>query len=108
MTKLFSIAAVSIALLVTAAVALSVSPQKRNDPKRPVASISRALDITAAQFVACFDDVNPAPAGTKTSGRRERANKAILLPCLQRANPAITNARLDAVMDAHRPEGRVR
>ena len=38
---------------------------------------------------------------------RERANKAILLPCLQAANPSITNASLDAVMDKYRPEGRV-
>lgn len=78
-----------------------------NDPKRPVNEISSALNITAAQFIACFNDVNPAPAGTKASGARERANKDILLPCLQEANPQVTNAKLDEVMDSFRPEGRV-
>jgi hypothetical protein len=79
----------------------------RNDPKRPVEAISRDLGLTNAQFVACFDDVNPAPQGRRASAERERANKAILLPCLQRANPLITNESLDAVMDKYRPEGRV-
>lgn len=79
----------------------------RNDPRRPVEKIAADLDITPGQFVACFSDVNPAPQGTKASAARERANKAILLPCLQAANPAISNARLDAVMDKYRPEGRV-
>jgi hypothetical protein len=79
----------------------------RNDPKRPVEAISRDLGLTSAQFVACFYDVNPAPQGTRASGERERANKAILLPCLLRANPSITNESLDAVMDKYRPEGRV-
>jgi hypothetical protein len=79
----------------------------RDDPRRPVEAISRDLGLTSAQFVACFYDVNPAPQGTRASGERERANKAILLPCLQRANPSITNESLDAVMDKYRPEGRV-
>jgi len=81
--------------------------QLDNDPKRPVASVAAALEITPDQFVACFNDVNPAPKGTKASGAREHANKAILLPCLQLANPNITNDWLDRVMDDHRPEGRV-
>lgn len=79
----------------------------KNDPKRPVADISRDLGITPEQFVACFDNVSPAPAGTRATGEREMANKAVLLPCLQQANPAITNDILDAVMDKYRPEGRV-
>ncbi|HVY18879.1 MAG TPA: hypothetical protein VHA70_02220 [Bauldia sp.] len=99
-------------LLLFAAVALTATQAGaqdilRNDPKRPVEAISRDLGLTSAQFVACFYDVNPAPQGTRASGERERANKAILLPCLQRANPSITNESLDAVMDKYRPEGRV-
>lgn len=78
-----------------------------NDPKRPVAAIAADLDITADQFVACFNDVNPAPKGTNPTGAREKANKAILLPCLQEANADITNNMLDQVMDKYRPEGRV-
>lgn len=101
-------AALTFAAIALTTGALAAGPgQFDNDPKRPVASIAAALDITADQFVACFNDVNPAPAGTKASRTREHANKDILLPCLQEANPAITNASLDAVMDAHRPEGRV-
>ncbi|WP_027834466.1 hypothetical protein [Maritalea myrionectae] len=78
-----------------------------NDPKRPVAAIAADLNITADQFVACFNDVNPAPKGTNPTGAREKANKAILLPCLQEANADITNNMLDQVMDKYRPEGRV-
>ncbi len=79
----------------------------KNDPHRPVAAIAADLGITADQFVACFNNVNPAAKGTKATAEREQANKAILLPCLQAANPAITNDSLDAVMDKYRPEGRV-
>jgi hypothetical protein len=90
-----------------AATSVQAATMKRNDPKRPVAAIAADLDITTQQFVDCFANVNPAPKGTKASGARERANKAILLPCLQDANPSITNAKLDSVMDKYRPEGRV-
>jgi hypothetical protein len=78
-----------------------------NDPNRPVAAIAADLNITADQFVVCFNDVNPAPKGTNPTGAREKANKAILLPCLQEANPNISNNMLDQVMDKYRPEGRV-
>lgn len=93
-------------LMTSVAIAQGPPPMK-NDPRRPVGKISTDLGITADQFVACFRNVNPAPQGTKASGMREHANKSILLPCLQRANPAITNRKLDIVMDRYRPEGRV-
>ena len=79
----------------------------RNDPRRPVAAIAADLDIAPEQFVACFSNVRPAPQGVRATGTREHANKAVLLPCLQKANSSITNDRLDAVMDKYRPEGRV-
>ena len=75
----------------------------RNDPNRPVEAISADLSITANEFVTCFADVNPAPRGTTPSRAREQANKAVLLPCLQAANAAITNDMLDNVMDKYRP-----
>ena len=79
----------------------------KNDPKRPVNEISRDLDVTPAQFVECFNNVNPTPGGARPeSAERVHANKAVLLPCLQQANPAITNDSLDAVMDRYRPGGR--
>ena len=75
----------------------------KNDPKRPVGKISRDLGIEPQQFIACFDNVKPAPGGVTPTNSRERANKAILLPCLQKANPAITNEKLDDVMGRYRP-----
>lgn len=74
-----------------------------NDPNRPTDRIAADLDITEVQFIECFKPVNPEP-GKYPTGAQQRANKALLLPCLQAANPAITNDRLDAVMDRYRPE----
>jgi len=78
-----------------------------NDPNRPTDRIAADLDITEDQFIECFKPVNPEP-GKYPTGAQQRANKAILLPCLQQANPAISNDRLDAVMDRYRPEGAFR
>jgi hypothetical protein len=76
-----------------------------NDPHRPVDKISHDLGITPEQFKTCFSDVNPAPPGAHPTAERTHANKAVLLPCLQKANPEITNEKLDAVMDKYRPGG---
>jgi hypothetical protein len=78
----------------------------RDDPHRPVDQISRGLGVTPDQFRACFNDVNPAPQGSLPSANQKHANKQVLLSCLQRANPSITNNSLDAVMDQYRPGGR--
>lgn len=102
-TTLLSILTIS----VITATSAQAANMKRNDPNRPVGAIAADLGITADQFVACFNDVNPAAKGTKASGAREHANKDILLPCLQKANASITNDKLDSVMDKHRPKGRV-
>ncbi|MCZ6709817.1 MAG: hypothetical protein O7B25_05595 [Gammaproteobacteria bacterium] len=86
------------------AVATTASAQMlRNDPNRPVGAISADLGVTAGEFIVCFHDVNPERRGAAPSAARQRANKAILLPCLQKANPSITNDMLDRVMDRHRP-----
>lgn len=83
------------------------SPVLKNDPHRPVTEISRDLGVTPDQFVACFNHVNPTPGGERPeSSVRVHANKHVLLPCLQKANPAITNDSLDAVMDRYRPGGK--
>jgi len=81
-------------------------PVLSDDPRRPVAEISRSLGVEAAQFKACFAQVSPAPAGQRPDTQRAHANKAVLLACLQQANPAITNDTLDATMDQYRPGGR--
>lgn len=78
----------------------------RDDPHRPVEQISRGLGVTPDQFRACFNDVNPAPQGSMPGSNQKHANKQVLLSCLQRANPSITNNSLDAVMDQYRPGGR--
>lgn len=81
-------------------------PILKNDPKRPVDKISHDLGVTKAQFIECFSHVNPTPGGNRPeSTQRVHANKSVLLPCLQKANPNITNDRLDAVMDRYRPGG---
>ena len=82
-------------------------PVMKSDTKRPTGAISRDLGVTQAQFIACFNNVNPTPGGERPeSAKRVHANKSVLLPCLQKANPAITNESLDAVMDRYRPGGR--
>ncbi|WP_425071825.1 hypothetical protein [Sagittula sp. S175] len=72
--------------------------------QRPTGKIAADLGITEQQFIACFGNVRPGPNHAPDSAT-QRANKARLLPCLQQANPSITNASLDTVMDRYRPEG---
>lgn len=78
----------------------------RDDPRRPVDQISRGLGVTPDQFRTCFNDVNPAPQGSMPNANQKHANKEVLLSCLQRANPSITNNSLDVIMDQYRPGGR--
>ena len=75
-----------------------------NDPNRPVNKISQDLGISAAQFRECFMPIRP-EKNKRPSKHRQQQNKALLLPCLQKYNPQITNERLDQVMDKYRPEG---
>ena len=93
------------ALLCTLSCAVASGQVLRDDPKRPVAEISRDLGVQPSEFRACFANVSPAPAGERPSAERARSNKAKLLGCLQGANPKITNESLDAVMDKYRPGG---
>ncbi|NVK33130.1 MAG: hypothetical protein HWE23_01545 [Rhodobacteraceae bacterium] len=77
------------------------------DSNRPSDRIAVDLGVTEEVFLTCFDPVEP--AGNKApSGARQHMNKARLLPCLQAANPQISNAMLDHVMDKYRPEGPMR
>ena len=78
-----------------------------NDPNRRTDLIAADLNIPEQVFKDCFMDVQPA-SDKAPSGERQRMNKAILLPCLQAANPKITNRLLDEVMDRYRPEGPIR
>ena len=75
-----------------------------NDPNRDVACVSRQIGVSDEEFRTCFLPVMP-DADHRPDGETQRANKAKLLPCLQKANPDLTNDALDAAMDACRPEG---
>ena len=82
--------------IVLVAASAQAQPLLRNDPNRPVDAISHDLGVTPQQFVACFWNVNPAPRGTTPTAERQRANKAILLPCLRRPirrSPTIRSMR---------------
>lgn len=85
---------------------LTATGVMRDDPNRPVNAISKDLGITPDQFRGCFSNVNPAPRGSMPDGNQKHANKAVLLSCLQKANPSISNDSLDQVMDRYRPGGR--
>ena len=69
--------------------------------KRPVEAIASELGVAPETFVSCFYNVVP-DGDFNPSGAQQRANKAILLPCLQKANASITNDQLDTVMNAYR------
>ncbi|MBD8890224.1 hypothetical protein IG616_01575 [Labrenzia suaedae] len=77
------------------------------DPNRPTDKIAADLGIEEQVFLTCFDPVRPEP-GKYPSRAQQQANKALLLPCLQKANPRITNELLDQTMDRYRPEGAFR
>lgn len=77
------------------------------DPNRPTGKIAADLGIEEQVFIACFAPVRPEP-GKYPSRSQQQANKALLLPCLQKANPKITNDLLDQTMDRYRPEGAFR
>ena len=93
--------------IVLYAASAEAQPLLRNDPNRPVNAISHDLGVTPQQLIACFWNVNPAPKGTTPTAARQMENKAILLSCLQKANPSLTNDSLDTVIGRYRPEGRV-
>jgi hypothetical protein len=87
-----------------ATVATSETLERGN---RPTDKIAADLNVHEEVFIACFSDVRP-DRNHAPSGAKQKANKAILLPCLQAENPEITNRLLDDVMDRYRPEGPMR
>ncbi|MCL1125691.1 hypothetical protein [Shewanella surugensis] len=54
-----------------------------------------------------LNNVNPTPGGARPqSSESVHTNKKVLLTCLQKTNPEITNDSLDRVMDHYRPGGK--
>jgi len=90
-------------LMMASTLSFAQPTMMKNDPKRPIDKISKDLGITQDEFVTCFNDVNPSPQGKKPTKQRERMNKSVLLPCLQKVNSSISNNKLDSVMDKYRP-----
>ena len=86
-----------------------LSPQAfaDRDPNRDVLCATRQINVSKAQFEKCFEPVRPAKSHAP-NGKRQRDNKALLLPCLQKANPQLANRALDKAMDACRPEGPIK
>lgn len=93
--------------IVSVALLLATPAVADNDPNRRTDLVAADLHIPEQTFIDCFMDVQP-DGDKNPSGRRQKMNKAILLPCLQAANPSISNSMLDTVMDRHRPEGPIR
>jgi hypothetical protein len=102
MLKAFLWIFLPIVALPGSAFAASTPQQVLNDPNRPVAAVAAELGVTPLEFATCFAGVTPAKSAAELNGQKERDNKAVLLPCLQKINPAITNDRLDDVMDKYR------
>ncbi len=86
---------------------LSTAALADRDPNRDVLCVSKQILVSKAEFEKCFDPVQPDQSHAP-DGKRQRMNKAILLPCLQKANPGLTNRALDRAMDACRPEGPIK
>ncbi|WP_299008240.1 hypothetical protein [uncultured Shewanella sp.] len=66
-------------------------------PKPPISKMSLELDVTADQLQMCMEEGKPASPGDKP-------NKAAMLTCLQNANPAITQDKLEEVMKENMPK----
>ncbi|WP_165247339.1 hypothetical protein [Paludisphaera soli] len=70
------------------------------DRGRPVVLVAGGLGVKPEVFREAFKQVRPAPAGTRPTRERERANKAVLLKAL--GPYGVTNERLDEVSDHYR------
>ncbi|MEP2783114.1 MAG: hypothetical protein ABJO67_09240 [Pseudoruegeria sp.] len=93
------------AIILTACIGMALPLQalaQRAD--RPTDLVAADLSIPEQVFIDCFANVRPDP-DHNPSGARQQENKAVLLGCLQEANPSISNDKLDQVMDKYRPEG---
>ncbi|MEH6631306.1 MAG: hypothetical protein V7776_10785 [Halopseudomonas aestusnigri] len=88
-------------------IVLNSSAFADRDPNRDILCVTKQIKVTKAEFEKCFAPVKP-DKSQAPDGKRQRINKAILLPCLQKANPTLTNRSLDQAMDACRPEGPIK
>lgn len=76
--------------------AIAASDDGKMPPKPPLAKMSLELDVTSDQLLMCMKEGKPATPGDKP-------DKAAMLTCLQNANPAITQEKMDEVMKKNMP-----
>jgi hypothetical protein len=96
-------------LLVTGIVLIAATADAqptREDVRRVMGEMSRDLGVTAQQLVGCFRNARDTLQAAEPGPERDEARNAVLLPCLQKTNPAITDDSLDAVMGKYRPQSR--
>ena len=89
--------------LVLLAAGAEAQTMSRGDAQRLVVAASHELGVSPWQLAGCFRDARGAVPATPDASARTQARDAVLLPCLQKANPAITAETLDAVIERHRP-----
>jgi len=94
---------IAAAIVVVASASAEAQPS-RAEAQRIATAISQDLGVSLWTFAGCARGVSSAPqvAAATDEGRAE-ARRAVLLPCLQKANPAITADMLDAAIARHRP-----
>lgn len=84
---------------------LATSAQAQRAPTPPTDKIAADLGVSEPALKTCFGPV-PSAENKAPSGPPPQMDKSGLLSCLQGANPGLTDAKLDAVMEKYRPEGR--
>jgi hypothetical protein len=90
--------------LVLVAAGAEAQTMSRGEAQRLVMAASHDLGVSPWHFAGCFREARAAvPAGADASAR-EQARDAVLLPCLQKANPAITAETLTATIARYRPQ----
>lgn len=95
------LAALGIILSAGGAMAQAASPPSRY---QLVVAASRDLGISPQQFVACLRPARQAMAAAPAGAARVQARNTLVLPCLQKANPAITADSLGAVIERYRQQ----
>lgn len=92
-----------LALLLVIAWPIAAQEGRRDDPDRPSLRIAADLGLTEDALVHCVETLRPQLRFSPIRAHKE-ANKAVLLPCLTDANPALTPELLESVMKSYGPK----
>lgn len=91
-----------VAALAALAVSSAVAAGSPSVPQ--VAAVASELDVGVDDLVSCSLSARGKAVSPKGSDARRAEMAALLLPCLQASNPALTAPTLSAVLDRHRPQ----